>query len=128
MTVKCKQCNKKFNSEHSLEQHTLSKHIPALPFCGARGNWVLSKNFDGNKSFGSFSCFRCKKDWTSAHSFPGFKQGCKRCNREYYPRFLWENNDYSDDSSDSDSNDYVESNGHHDSSRCQACRYGICRG
>eukprot|EP00005_Dracoamoeba_jomungandri_P001095 CAMPEP_0174257416 /NCGR_PEP_ID=MMETSP0439-20130205/6549_1 /TAXON_ID=0 /ORGANISM="Stereomyxa ramosa, Strain Chinc5" /LENGTH=139 /DNA_ID=CAMNT_0015340489 /DNA_START=46 /DNA_END=466 /DNA_ORIENTATION=+ len=61
------------------------------PFKEAEGRWVKRAKFLDEKSFGVFICHRCKKSWQSAHSFPDYKQGCKKCNSKFYPVYLWVN-------------------------------------
>ena len=62
--------------------------------------------------------------WTSAHSYKPFKQGCQRCETMSFPVFMWVNEGNYD--SDDDDDDEEEDGPPHDSSRCEACRRGVC--
>jgi 3-methyladenine DNA glycosylase Tag len=88
------------------------------------GEWVLTEEFTGRKSFGWFECTKCVKCWPSAHAFPMYAQGCQRCNTEQVPKFMWENHARRDD--DDDSSGGLELDGPHDQARCEACRHGDC--
>ena len=69
-----------------------SKKSPQPPFQGAVGAWVKRRDFEGRKSFGIFMCHRCKrKTWRSAYAMKKFRQGCKKCNKQLLPKFMWEN-------------------------------------
>ncbi len=146
----CSVCNKRFKSERGLEQHCNAvNHLqykeeeyedesseessvessegsswrPNPPIDTA-GDWVHPYEFKGRKSFGYFKCSSCLKTWISAHSFPQFKQGCKKCNIEDVPIFLWQN------AENEDRRDRYfkleELNKPHDQHRCEACRRGLC--
>lgn len=93
------------------------------PFPNANGKWIRLKKFDQHKSFGFFECLPCKKHWTTAHARTEYRQGCKKCNREYYPRYMWKNNSDTDSSSD---DGIRKDRKPHDSKRCEACRKGMC--
>lgn len=66
-------------------------HDHDLPFADAEGMWVPRGEFQGEKSFGMFSCDDCSNTWRSAHAYQAFKQGCKRCDFETAPCCLWQN-------------------------------------
>ena len=70
-------------------------HISApdfAPYEGCDGEWVEARNFrNSSKSFGYFACMPCGATWMSAHAKKGFKQGCKNCDRYFYPLYMWEN-------------------------------------
>ena len=122
----CYQCNKNFQSKNALWQHKNSKH-PEIkhkhdPPHNIEGYWTSRKNFQGLKSFGRFQCPKCKKKWGSAHAFKKYKQGCQRCERKSLPCCMWVNTGNDSDFDRDDKND-----GPHDSARCEACRYGVCR-
>jgi len=55
------------------------------------GQWVLRKDFVGQKSFGFFKCQDCQETWISAHAFKLYKQGCKTCETYFLPMFMWVN-------------------------------------
>lgn len=131
----CSACNKRFKSDRALEQHFEAVHTeyeddeedsveswrPNAPV-DSIGYWIHREEYTGRKSFGYFKCEICFKNWVSAHSFPNFKQGCKKCNTEDYPIFLWQNmNDKQRDDYERDETDKP-----HDQNRCEACRYGVC--
>ncbi len=84
-----------------------------------------SDDFEGIKSFGYFECPSCKKTWVSAHSYPDYTQGCKRCDTEYYPKFMWENQERHYPR-DEDKTVMEETDKPHDMERCEACRAGLC--
>ena len=65
------------------------KRFLGPPFSDAEGEWVPRESFEGKKSFGFFTCRRCRKDWTSAHAFAQFRQQCKACKSDEYPTLLW---------------------------------------
>jgi negative regulator of genetic competence, sporulation and motility len=69
----CIVCNKSFRSESSLNQHTVDKHGTGTSFT------LLQSSFTGRKSFGCFECEGCSKQWSSAHAFRKYKQGCQAC-------------------------------------------------
>lgn len=60
--------------------------------------------------------------WSSAHAYKQFKQGCQNCETECLPVCLWQN--YGSGGSDDEEVD--PDRPPHDSSRCQACRLGVC--
>lgn len=95
------------------------------PFSCAEGYWIIRENFTGEKSFGYFECNRkrCKKkQWKSAHAFKDMKQGCKLCNKESLPVYMWMNKrDF--DREQAPTRPKVP----HDSKRCEACRKGVCK-
>ena len=65
---------------------------PFVPYEGIQGIWVKSLEYPTNsKTFGFYRCNYCEKTWMSAHSKRSFKQGCKSCNRYFYPTHLWKN-------------------------------------
>ena len=86
------------------------------------GEWVLRDNFSGRKSFGFFLCKKCRKRWTSAHSYPNYTQGCKTCKAKNLPALMWVN------SFDSERRDRVfdESKKPHARHLCAACKAGVC--
>ena len=95
------------------------------PFAGAVGEWVEREEFTGHKSFGRFTCRWCRKWWLSAHAMPEFRQGCKACEKESLPSWMWVNED--DDRRRSDEREEVAGRPH-DEQRCEACRQGVCLG
>ncbi len=88
------------------------------PFPGVDGEWFLTEDFVGEKSFGWFECRGCWRSWPSAHAWAEFNQGCQKCEVEFLPKFMWVNFgqrcERDDDSSESD-------DGPHDCERCEAC-------
>jgi len=86
----------------------------------SEGNWVERHLFEGEKSFGYFKC-PCKKWWISAHSFPIYRQGCKKCETYSLPKYLWENKSYTI------KKDVDEEESPHDVLRCEACKLGKCK-
>jgi len=98
---------------------TLSLPIPV----NTEGCWVKRKDFVKEKSFGYFVCKECKKSWLSAHSFKKYKQGCKGCEIEYYPKYLWNNTEKRKESPEFEK---VNKDKPHDRTRCEACHLGIC--
>jgi len=139
----CPQCPKTFKNELSLQQHVEDAHqvkdiyedeisedelseysIKSWrpnPPVDSEGEWVHPHEFKGRKSFGYFQCLNCRKTWLSTHSFPKYQQGCKRCEIERYPLYLWQN--YTKDVKDKDKVDKTKP---HDVARCEACRAGEC--
>ena len=133
----CDDCGGEFKTEQSLHQHRQAKHgskkkmknaptkPKAPPVPDLEGEWVEPSNFHGTKSFGFFVCQKCATTptWYSAHAFPNFKQGCKVCNAESFPQFLWQNavRTAREDRHESD-----KLKGPHQSERCEACRAGVC--
>lgn len=97
-----------------------------LPPVPTPGRWLLRKDFRGTKSFGAFFC-SCGRKWITAHAQKKYKQGCQVCEVESLADYMWQNevsdSDYAS-SGDSDSDD--EAKPPHDSSRCEACRKGVC--
>ena len=62
------------------------------PYAGCNGEWVAARSYNGpSKSFGFFGCTFCQKTWMSAHARKGYKQGCKHCDRFFFPVYLWKN-------------------------------------
>eukprot|EP00798_Chlamydomonas_sp_ICE-L_P018590 gene18590-25102_t len=142
----CPKCFKLFDSEGALEQHTEAKHHSQhhstrhddlrldeleAPF-GMPGEWLKTQDWvrrspRGRKSFGAFKCMPCGRTWLSAHSYPRYKQGCKGCDAEYLPIYLW-HNDPSSPRDEDDNEDYDDEGEDkpHDSERCEACRAGVC--
>jgi len=96
--------------------------MPAAPV-DEPGEWVARDEFRGKKSFAFFRCKNCKKTWMSAHGYKQFKQGCKRCDEDYLPLFMWKNHNKRRSVEDMESE---RLDGPHDSSRCEACRRGVC--
>ena len=135
----CDDCGREFISKQSLHQHRQAKHAnknknkkkslakkpTAPPIPDLKGEWVRPSDFRGTKSFGFFICWKCANApaWYSAHAFPRFKQGCKVCNIETFPQFLWQNAQRSNREEVGDSE---KLNGPHQSDRCEACRSGMC--
>ena len=92
------------------------------PFDGATGRWELHSNCDTSmKSFSYFEC-ACGKRWVSAHGFARFRQGCKQCDTETFPKFMWINADTKHKTPTT-----TEEDGPHDQQRCEACRSGQCK-
>ena len=85
------------------------------------GHWVLRRNFPYKKSFGYFKCDDCNKWWISAHSFKEYKQGCKRCEKMHFPKYMWLNDEKEETKADKEDNGTP-----HDTKRCEACKMGIC--
>ena len=135
----CVVCWKMFKSEPALRQHqestghhdsaessdveseTYSVPIPAPPV-DTLGDWVLTEDFEGRKSFGYFVC-RCGRFWLSAHAQPAFRMGCQGCEHEVLPYYMWQNHDKSKRNRRREEDDNKKP---HDSSRCEACRRGVC--
>ena len=108
----------KFSLYESIEEEIDLKAPVDTP-----GKWVQRESFDGNKSFGYFKCSKCSKDWYSAHSFPQFKQGCKKCEKKEYPLYLWKNSR----KKNYNSQERLQTNDKpHDNWRCGACKAGMC--
>ena len=91
------------------------------PYQGCIGEWVNAIQHPGGKSFGYFCCLPCDKKWMSAHARKGYKQGCKDCERFYYPLYLWENTHKKSNLKENPNNDKP-----HIKYLCQACKMGIC--
>ena len=90
------------------------------PFPGADGYWIIRDNFDREKSFGYFECNKCKNmHWKSAHAYRDFKQGCRSCDTETLPGYMWDNMPIFKKKP-------TKLIGPHDSDRCEACREGVC--
>lgn len=84
------------------------------------GHWTIRSKFQGRKSFGFFIC-NCKKTWLSAHAFKEYKQGCKSCEVETFPKYLWVNTELNKKEEIIKNLDKP-----HDRLRCEACKLGIC--
>ena len=94
------------------------------PYQGCEGEWVAARDFfSRGKSFGYFGCSRCEKTWMSAHARKGYKQGCKDCDRYYYPLYLWENTVKVYKKKDKALGDNGKP---HISHLCEACKKGVC--
>lgn len=131
----CGVCQRSFASKSAKKQHKKAKHesesdtpsTPSLHFIppppvDTLGEWVVTRDFCGRKSFGYFQCFsNCRKTWTSAHAYQMYAQGCKSCNRMSEPLYMWQN-----DSSTRTYSDKEKSKGPHDHERCEACTAGVC--
>jgi hypothetical protein len=106
----------------SVKKKTTKSKSPQPPFQGAVGAWVKRRDFEGRKSFGIFMCHRCKrKTWRSAYAMKKFRQGCKKCNKQLLPKFMWENSATRENREKN-----MQKKGPHDSRRCEACRLGVC--
>lgn len=146
---KCSDCSRVFSSRAAYEQHTRALQHGSAKFQQSRpskaaatasllerleapvnsdGEWVWRADFEGTKSFGFFKCDKrkngCGKTWVSAHAFPNYTQGCKRCERSSHPVALWLNYDHEYSSDDGFSSDEFDTP--HDMARCAACRAGVC--
>ena len=84
------------------------------------GYWLERSSFRGTKSFGAFECSGCLNVWLSAHAFKSYGQGCRTCEVESLPKFLWVNTENSVREKD------ANPERPHDSGRCEACRRGVC--
>ena len=94
--------------------------IDIPPPVASAGRWVRREEFFGKKSFGSYEC-KCGNEWTSAHAFKVYKQGCKRCERKILPKFMWRNlGENIVQRADKD-----KKKPHH-KGRCEACKLGVC--
>eukprot|EP00930_Biecheleria_cincta_P052624 TRINITY_DN37882_c0_g1_i1.p1 TRINITY_DN37882_c0_g1~~TRINITY_DN37882_c0_g1_i1.p1 ORF type:complete len:269 (-),score=26.85 TRINITY_DN37882_c0_g1_i1:61-762(-) len=91
------------------------------------GRWVELCDFEGKKSFAFFRC-QCGKSWTTAHGYPQFRQDCNKCENPCRPKFMWQNdkNDRSAGFDSQEKNRRSQDDAPHDSSRCEACRAGVC--
>lgn len=100
-------------------------HPAPSPPVNTRGQWKLYQEFDGRKSFGSFMCTSCRKQWISAHAYLDYRQACKNCDEYYYATWMWKNYDNStcDGIDIKDTKNYT---GPHDRERCEACAVGVC--
>jgi len=67
------------------------KSMISLPYDGCKGEWIEREVFDGQKSFGFYECSKCFNTWLSSKSFKDYRQGCKYCNKDNYPLYLWKN-------------------------------------
>jgi len=143
MPSKCAQCDKEFVDRRAYLNHKKAKHgggeqqqqqqqqyqyqeqsfkdTLAAPVSGS-GYWVDRHKFHGRKSFGAFKC-NCRSTWVSAHSYPQYRQDCKKCRKSCLPTCLWVNVDNSDDS---DVGEYDEKTKPHHRDKCEACRRGVC--
>lgn len=142
----CSVCHRTFGTKQALESHSLAVHLTEDldPPVETEGWWVkcetlteifddlnktgqqrtIYRTADNFKSFGAFEC-NCGATWISAHAWYKYKQGCKRCEVETYPRLLWLNKS----NGRRHNNKVIEQDTkkHHDQSRCQACRKGKCQ-
>ena len=115
-------------SNRGGDRYTLTVDSLAAPG-NSPGKWLPRDGFKGNKSFGLFQCTVCLKTWTSAHAFRAFTQGCKTCDTEELPLFMWENSKshtYRDDEYDAYEDEHRDEDKAHDRERCEACRRGMC--
>ena len=141
--ISCSTCEKSFRALESLEQHNVSTghdgqrrktkqkkkqqkpRLPPPPFPNANGTWVKREKFNGAKSFGYFTCSGCST-WTSAHAYSQYRQECKTCNRSYYAKYFWENEDNNFDDYSSDDDEADKEQKPHMRHLCEACRLGVC--
>jgi len=135
-SLACQLCNRTFATNGALEQHANAIHVNQRrnrrrkslqindldPPVSSKGYWIEREYYHKNKSFGAFECQRCRKTWISAHSFTVYRQGCQRCENKSLPKFMWINEENNDDKVKSDNTD-----GPHDSARCDACLAGKCK-
>ena len=97
------------------------------PYDDMEGEWVLTEDFAGNKSFGLFRCAPCESSWMSAHATmkpdaqTAYKQACKYCDTWTAPLYMWQNAD-----SDSRWRSQDEDDKPHMSHLCEACKLGEC--
>jgi len=144
MAFQCWSCNKRFGSQHALDQHCGAtghwedweeeeeeycegdEELMPDPPVDEPGHWVPREKFEGRKSFGFYWC-NCGRSWVSAQGWKQYKQGCQGCNRESLAVYLWVN-EKKYTGVDLDDPDRVVRNreGPHDSDRCEACRAGVC--
>ena len=108
----------KYKGEESYDDEVDEIMFLPKPFDG-KGHWVYREDFMRYKTFGYFEC-PCKKWWLSAHSFKIYKQGCQSCERETYPKYLW----FNDEKTENELNSRTSSP--HDKARCEACKLGDC--
>lgn len=87
------------------------------------GEWIMREDFKKRKSFGFFLCKECQNRWTSAHSYPRYKQDCKSCCKSNYPVLLWKN---ASKYHRSDRNEDDENKKPHRRDLCEACKAGAC--
>merc|ERR1712100_352199 len=95
--------------------------VPDAPVDSA-GKWVLREDFPLKKSFGFYAC-RCGRTWTTAHAQKEYRQGCKGCDTDCYPYYMWLNDPNGPRRERADRD---ELDGPHDFERCEACRKGVC--
>ena len=105
------------NSEGEIS----SKNLP-IPV-DTEGYWVKREKFFRDKSFGYFVCKDCTKTWLSAHSYKKYKQGCKGCETENYPKYLWFNSIRIEKDPKFEE---LNKEKPHDKERCEACHLGFC--
>lgn len=116
-TKKIKSKNPTFHNPNKIYDKDLP--IPVE----TEGYWVKRNDFEREKSFGYFVCTKCKKNWLSAHSFKKYKQGCKGCEKKYYPQYLWYNVKNRERNPEFAG---INKEKPHDKMRCEACHLGIC--
>ena len=90
------------------------------PYPGCEGEWVLREDYNGVKSFAWYYC-TCGKKFMSAHGHKKFMQDCQACEKGLRPKFMWENARQNFDRREAPSGHV-----HHDTTRCEACRHGMC--
>jgi hypothetical protein len=95
--------------------------VPDPPVDDGAGEWVHRQDFTGQKSFGFFVC-ACRRQWTTAHAYTIYKQGCQGCNKESLPYYMWKNYGAPQRKEKTDRDDQPP----HDKGRCEACRLGRC--
>ena len=119
---------KREDAELPMEPPRESPHQHHPPRSGleGRGYWVLREKFMGHKSFGWFRCCvqDCGKTWFSARAFREFRQGCNNCETDSFPCCMWYNDPQFQDHGTRDMRG--KEGEHHDTARCEACKYGVC--
>ena len=81
---------------------------------------MLREDYNGVKSFAWYYC-TCGKKFMSAHGHKKFMQDCQACEKGLRPKFMWENARQNFDRREAPSGHV-----HHDATRCEACRHGMC--
>lgn len=108
-------------------QSTTRDRIMPLPVpVDTPGEWVPRKKFQGQKSFGWFTCNKCDKSWMSAHAYKEYQQGCKKCKLYTHPRFMWVNKDTKDEDDEDEERKVLSSKKPHMQKLCKACEAGVC--
>jgi hypothetical protein len=115
----CPECGQSFSKK--LAFHVRAVHYTPPPIT-SNGFWTTTQECSQRKSFGFFVC-ECGSEWISAHAFKKYKQGCKKCEKETFPRKMWQNEQPKNNSEEPLKLDTKKP---HDQQRCEACRLGKC--
>ena len=85
---KCR-CQSRFRYFDSERKHT-AKCSLCEERIKTRSFRIVNDYDDDIKCFGYFNCYRCRNQWSSAHTWINYYQKCLRCKRKNFPLELRE--------------------------------------